>query len=88
MTDPIHAVLLDFDGTLVDSEPLHYEAWLHAVKPHGGWTDWPDYVARFVGKTDRWAARTFLENAGGELDDGCGGRRLRSQTRLLPRTSP
>lgn len=60
---PVRAVLFDFDGTLVDSEPLHYEAWLHAVEPYGGKTGWDDYRARFVGKTDRWAAETFLSEA-------------------------
>lgn len=58
------AILFDFDGTLVDSEPLHYEAWLHAVKPYGGHTDWDDYVLRFVGQTGRWAAETFFDEAG------------------------
>ena len=58
------AILFDFDGTLVDSEPLHYEAWLHAVKPYGAHTDWDDYVLRFVGQTGRWAAETFLNEAG------------------------
>ena len=69
LTNDFRAVLLDFDGTLVDSEPLHHEAWLHAVEPYGGGTDWTDYVARFVGQTDRWAARVFLEEAGREADD-------------------
>jgi beta-phosphoglucomutase-like phosphatase (HAD superfamily) len=58
------AILFDFDGTLVDSEPLHYEAWLHAVKPYGAHTDWDDYVLRFVGQTGRWAAETFFQEAG------------------------
>ncbi len=58
------AILFDFDGTLVDSEPLHYEAWLHAVKPFGAHTDWDDYVLRFVGQTGRWAAETFFQEAG------------------------
>ncbi len=58
------AILFDFDGTLVDSEPLHYEAWLYAVKPYGGHTDWDDYVLRFVGQTGRWAAETFFQEAG------------------------
>lgn len=60
------AILFDFDGTLVDSEPLHYEAWLHAVKPYGAHTDWDDYVLRFVGQTGRWAAETFFQEAGVE----------------------
>jgi beta-phosphoglucomutase len=58
------AILFDFDGTLVDSEPLHYEAWLHAVQPFGAHTDWDDYVLRFVGQTGRWAAETFFREAG------------------------
>jgi len=58
------AILFDFDGTLVDSEPLHYEAWLHAVKPYGAHTNWDDYVLRFVGQTGRWAAETFFQEAG------------------------
>ena len=69
MSTPIRAILFDFDGTLVDSEPLHYEAWLHAVRGYGAHTDWDDYRARFVGQTDRWAGRTFLTAAGHTADD-------------------
>jgi HAD superfamily hydrolase (TIGR01509 family) len=61
--------LFDFDGTLVDSEPLHYEAWLHAVRDFGATTDWDDYRARFVGQTDRWAGRMLLSSAGHPADD-------------------
>lgn len=64
MSNHTKAILFDFDGTLVDSEPLHYEAWLHAVKPYGAHTDWDDYVLRFVGQTGRWAAETFFQEAG------------------------
>jgi hypothetical protein len=31
---PFHAVIFDCDGTLVDSMPLHYEAWLASLKHH------------------------------------------------------
>ncbi|MEZ5394575.1 MAG: HAD hydrolase-like protein [Bryobacterales bacterium] len=64
MSASIRAILFDFDGTLVDSEPLHYEAWMHAVRPHGASTDWQDYRARFVGKTDRWAGREVAQLRG------------------------
>ena len=69
LSTSIRAVLFDFDGTLVDSEPLHYEAWLHAVSGFGAHTDWDDYRARFVGQTDLWAGRTFLSAAGHAADD-------------------
>ncbi len=65
----IRAIFLDFDGTLVDSESLHYEAWSTAVAPHGAGTDWDDYQLRFVGKSDRWAGRAFLEEAGHSPDE-------------------
>ena len=68
MTDSPKALLFDFDGTLVDSEPLHYESWLHAVEPYGASTDWADYQQRFVGQTGQWAARTFFEEAGVDYD--------------------
>ena len=29
------AVIFDCDGTLVDSMPLHYDAWVHALKKAG-----------------------------------------------------
>jgi HAD superfamily hydrolase (TIGR01509 family) len=60
------AILLDFDGTLVDSEPLHYRCWSEAVRPWGAATDWEDYQRRFVGITDREGARIFLSEAGHE----------------------
>jgi beta-phosphoglucomutase len=63
------AILLDFDGTLVDSEPLHYRCWLEALRPWGGSTDWEDYQKRFVGITDRQAGRIFLAEAGYDARD-------------------
>jgi len=68
LTSP-QAILLDFDGTLVDSEPLHYRCWTEAVRPWGATTDWEDYQRRFVGITDREAARIFFREAGYEPTD-------------------
>lgn len=64
----IRALLIDFDGTLVDSEPLHYEAWEAAVRPYGAGVEWEEYVRRFVGKTDVWAGETYLREAGVQAD--------------------
>lgn len=64
----IRAFLIDFDGTLVDSEPLHYEAWEAAVRPHGAGVTWEEYQERFVGKTDIWAGETYFREAGLEAD--------------------
>lgn len=42
-------VCLDFDGTLVDSEPLHYQAWVQALSAHGRTLSEAEYFRRFVG---------------------------------------
>jgi len=68
LREPIRAILLDFDGTIVDSEPLHFEAWMEAVEPHGAGVGWDEYRQRFVGKTDVWAGQTFLAEAGHPAD--------------------
>ncbi len=61
---PIRAVLFDFDGTLFDSECLHYEAWLEAVEPWGVTLSWDDYRQRLVGISDTHACEFFLNMAG------------------------
>ncbi|MCY4188038.1 MAG: HAD hydrolase-like protein, partial [Bryobacterales bacterium] len=61
---PIRAVLFDFDGTLFDSECLHYEAWLEAVKPWGVTLSWDDYRQRLVGISDTHACEFSLDLAG------------------------
>lgn len=61
---PIRAVLFDFDGTLVDSEYLHHESWLEAVKPWGVTVSWEDYVRQLVGISDTRACEFFLNLAG------------------------
>ena len=43
------AICLDFDGTLVDSEPLHYEAWYAELLPLGVQLAEAEYLAHFCG---------------------------------------
>ena len=43
------AICLDFDGTLVDSEPLHYEAWSQELAQFGVGLDEQEYLAHFCG---------------------------------------
>ena len=64
MPAPFQAVFFDFDGTLVDSEPLHYDCWMQAVRPFGGGMDWPEYNKRLTGRTDLEAGRILLSEAG------------------------
>lgn len=43
------AILFDFDGVLIDSEPLHFACWRDLTKPLGIDLDWPTYTSRLRG---------------------------------------
>ena len=47
------AVLFDFDGALVDSEPLHFACWRETLAPLGVSLDWETYLGRCRGKSDK-----------------------------------
>lgn len=49
------AVFFDFDGVLIDSEPMHYAAWIEALKPYGVGISEEQYLEKFTGIEDRGA---------------------------------
>ena len=53
MSGRYDAVLFDFDGVLVDSEPLHYECWSEVLARFGLGLTWEDYAANCIGVSDR-----------------------------------
>jgi HAD superfamily hydrolase (TIGR01509 family) len=48
----IRAAIFDLDGTLADTEPLHYEAFAAVLRPEGIELPRADYFARLVGYND------------------------------------
>jgi beta-phosphoglucomutase len=53
MTEPeFDAILFDFDGVLVDSEPIHCQCWAEALRPLGIQLDWPTFEKHCVGVPD------------------------------------
>jgi len=52
-TKQYEAILFDFDGVLVDSEPVHFECWREVLKPFGLELDWPTYRDQGIGISDR-----------------------------------
>jgi beta-phosphoglucomutase len=47
------AILFDFDGVLVDSEPVHWRCWNEILAPFGASLDWDSYCAHCIGVSDR-----------------------------------
>ena len=61
------AVIFDFDGIIVDSEPLHYRAFLEVLEPFGIACSWEEYLAHYMGYDDRDAFRAFFHTRGETL---------------------
>ena len=57
------AVLFDFDGVLVDSEPVHYACWLEVLNRYNIPRPWDDYCANCIGLSDRRMAEYLLPRA-------------------------
>ena len=64
----LKAVVFDFDGVIVDSEPLHFEALIEVVRPLGFELSYEQYMQRFMAFDDRDCLRLVLEEV-----SNCGG---------------
>jgi HAD superfamily hydrolase (TIGR01509 family) len=53
----LNAVIFDFDGIIVDSEPMHYQAFQRILEPLGKGFSWEDYCTTYIGYDDRDAFR-------------------------------
>jgi beta-phosphoglucomutase len=62
-------VLFDFDGVIVDSEPVHFEAFRSVLRPLGIGFTWQEYVDAYMGFDDRDAFRELFHARGMALDD-------------------
>lgn len=58
-----NAIIFDFDGVVVDSEPLHYQAFVMVGKSFGYEFTYDQYMAQFIGFDDRDAFRYMLSQA-------------------------
>ncbi|WP_026842575.1 HAD family hydrolase [Citrifermentans bremense] len=63
------AVIFDFDGTIVDTEPIHFQAFQEVLAPLGLCFSWQNYLEGFLGLDDRDAFRKGFEQAGRSLSD-------------------
>ncbi|MCX6593822.1 MAG: HAD family phosphatase [Acidobacteria bacterium] len=65
------AVLFDFDGVLVDSEPVHFACWQEILAPYRITLDWDYYEQNCIGVSDRAMIATLvpLANPSVEFDE-------------------
>ncbi len=63
------AILFDFDGTLVDSEPIHYECWQQILTPFGVVLSWEEYCRNCIGVSDRAMIRQLADGMGLDFDE-------------------
>jgi beta-phosphoglucomutase-like phosphatase (HAD superfamily) len=59
--EPYKAILFDFDGVLVDSEPVHYRCWRKVLLPFGFDLQWEVYHQHFIGTSDRKMVDAIVE---------------------------
>lgn len=60
----LRAIVFDFDGVLVDSEPLHFQAFARIAPRMGTTLDYTEYLAHYIGFDDRDALRELCRKAG------------------------
>jgi len=84
----LRAVLFDFDGVIVDSEPLHYGSLRDALAPEGIALDEDEYKRSYLAYDDRGAIRLALERHGiawdGPRVETIARRKAAAFERLLP----
>ncbi len=66
----LNAVIFDFDGIIVDSEPMHYQAFQRVLEPLGKGFSWEEYCETFIGYDDRDAFKTAFKAQGEKLPSG------------------
>jgi len=66
---PFHAIIFDCDGTLVDSMPLHYQAWIASLNHHQAPFDFTeDYFYSKAGVREQDVVKLLNEQHGTQID--------------------
>jgi len=66
----IQAIVFDFDGVIVDTEPIHHRAFLKVLEPLGFDVDYPTYLEHYAGFDDRDLIRAVYQARGEQPPQG------------------
>ncbi|KTD10939.1 HAD-superfamily hydrolase [Legionella gratiana] len=58
------AIIFDFDGVILDSEPIHYKACCEVLKPLGITISYKEYMDKYLGLADKDMFPKLLKNEG------------------------
>ena len=64
----LRAILFDFNGILVDDEPIHFELFQRVLEEEGLGLTAEDYWAKYLGFDDRECFKAVFEAAGQSID--------------------
>jgi beta-phosphoglucomutase len=59
----LQAIFFDFDGVLLDTEPVHWASWAQMLASVGLTLTWEDYRDRYIGIDDRDMLRFIAQEA-------------------------
>ncbi|MGH7772069.1 MAG: HAD family hydrolase [Candidatus Binatia bacterium] len=65
----LRVIIFDFNGILVDDEPIHLEMFQRVLKEEGIDLNEKDYYARYLGMDDRGCFKAAHEDHGRKIDD-------------------
>lgn len=65
----LKAIIFDFNGILVDDEPIHLELFRQVLAEEGLGLSDDEYYAKYLGMDDRGCFRAVFKDNGRELDD-------------------
>ena len=83
----IKAAIFDVDGTLVDTERIHLEAWREALRPFGAYISEEEYCS-YVGRSAREIESDIKRRHGFDIPEGFSAERRTEFTRQWLRNGP
>jgi beta-phosphoglucomutase len=79
----ITALVFDFDGVIVDSEPLHLRAYQEVLEPLGRSLPREEYYSRYLGYDDAGVFRQLADSRGWTIDEAQIGTLIAEKTRVF-----
>lgn len=79
----LRAVIFDFDGVIVDSEMMHFEAFNKSLQPYEVQISEEQYFKEYLGLTDRDLLRTLIEEGTLQINESQIGEIARNKTQIF-----